>query len=174
MIDRLKNKLKLSEHEFKKYLIERYVDDNGDKVSDRAVWGQKDFWEHTGMFKVNKFTGERTTCSCGTISYYKTKLELKEEDVFRYHQLITGKIDRNLEYEDWSRKYNKGYKRQSTLTQETIKRRLIKFAGVSDTYNHLTFDKVHDAVMRVWERFGYNANEEMEKFYDSLRGDLDG
>ena len=87
----MKNKLKISEHDFKNYLLNHYVDEEGNKVSDRVLWSTQEFFDYTGMYAVNKFTEERQICSTGTISYWKKKLELKEEDIYDYHKNITKK-----------------------------------------------------------------------------------
>lgn len=162
-------KLKLSDTEFKNYLLENYIDENGDKVSDRELWSRNDFFEKTGLFKINKFTNKKEICSTGTISYWKKKLLLKEQSVFEYHQLITKKISENTEFEVWSKKNNKGHNKITTLTEETVKRRMIKHFGLLDVYNHLTLNQVHNAIYELLHGLGKDAKEEIAKFYNSMQ-----
>lgn len=156
---RSNKKLKLTEDEFKEYLLGKYVDDLGQKVSIRQVWKSEEFMNYTGMFKVNKYTGEREICSEGTMSYYNKKLNLTEEYVFEYHQKITQKIPITMKFHEWSRKNNKGHSKEEILNQETIKRRMIKYFGLSETYQHFSPSKVRQLADRLF------GKEEMEKFY---------
>lgn len=162
----MKNKLKISEHDFKNYLLNHYVDEEGNKVSDRVLWSTQEFFDYTGMYAVNKFTNERQICSTGTISYWKKKLELKEEDIYDYHKNITKKI--TCSFEEWSRKNNKGYTRESTYNRDVIKRKLIKYANLPKKYSDMSLDEISNLALKLWETLGINANDEMRKFYDRV------
>lgn len=155
-------KLKLSDEAFKEYLLNLYVDENGEKVSCRKIWSSDDFFEYTGMFKVNKYTGKKERCSEGTISHYNKKLNLNEKDLFEYHQQITKRIPLTVNFDEWSRKNNKGHTKEEILNQETIKRRMIKHFNLSETYNHFSPNKVRNLVERI---FGKN---EVENFYKGV------
>lgn len=165
----MKNKLKLSEFEFRSYLLESYIDENGNKVSDRELWGSEKFFEKTGLYKINKYTNKKCICSTGTISYWKSKLNLKEEDVFRYHKLFTKKIKDDIEFEQWSKKNNRGHKRINTLTDDTIKRRMVKYFGLDDVYNHLTLEKAQSYLYELLSGLGTDAKVEISKFYETLK-----
>lgn len=156
-------KLLLSEDEFKIYLLDKYVDDTGKKLSVRVIWNTEDFMEYTGMFKVNKYTGNRERVSEGTISYYNKKLNLTEADIFEYHQNITKRIQTNVTFEEWSRKNNKGYTREEINNRETIKSKMIKYFGLSETYQHYSHDKVREICDKL---IGKDA---LVAFYESLR-----
>lgn len=156
-------KLKLSEEEFKEYLLDKYVDEQGQKVSVRLLWGTEEFMNHTGMFKINKYTKKKERVSEGTISYYNKKLELTERDIFEYHRQITKRIPVTTTFEEWSRKNNKGYTREELLNQDTIKRRMIKYFGLSESYIHFSHDKVRELCSRLV------GKEEITKFYESLK-----
>lgn len=156
-------KLKLSEDDFREYLLGKYVDDTGCKLSIRQVWETEDFMEHTGMYKVNKYTGMRERCSEGTMSYYNKKLNLTERDIFEYHQLITKKIPIITSFEEWSRRHNKGHTREEILNQETIKRRMIKYFDLSETYHNFSPSKVMELCARLV------GKEEVTKFYTKLK-----
>lgn len=158
----LKRKLKISNEEFKEYLLDKYVDSNGDKVSVRAVWNDQDFMSYTGMFKINEYTGGQERVSEGTISYYNKKLGLQEKDIFDYHKNISKRIPATLSFEEWSRKNNKGYTREEILNQETIKRRMIKYFGLTETYVHFSFSKVRELTERIC------GKEELTKFYTEV------
>lgn len=165
----MKTKLKISETAFKEYLISKYVDENGNKVSDRFLWGAEDFFEYTGMYGINKYTNKKQMVSTGTISYWKKKLQLKEEDIYRYHTSVTNRI--KISFEEWSRKNNKGYSRQKTNTRDSIKRKLILYTGLPDKYKHMSLDEVCRLATNLWKNLGFDEKEEMRKFY---RSDVDG
>lgn len=156
-------KLKLTEETFKNYLINLYVDEFGEKVSCRKVWSTSDFFSYTGMFKINKYTGEKERCSEGTISHYNKKLNLSEEELFEYHQQITKRISLSVEFKDWSRKNNKGYSKEEVLNQETLKRRMIKFFGLNETYQNFSPNKVKQLAERIF------GKSELEKFYKEVK-----
>lgn len=163
-----KSKLKLSEREFKRYLLENYIDNNLNKVSDRELWSRKEFFEYTGMYSINKYTKEKQMLSAGVISYWKNKLKIKEKDVYNYHITVTGKLI-GITYEEWSKLNNKGHTRIKTLTEDTIKRKLIKYVGLSDIYKQQTFGYVQESVYRFWKGLGLDAEQEMIKFYIYLK-----
>lgn len=157
-------KLKISETDFKAYLISNYVDEDGMKISDRKLWSSKDFFDYTGMYSVNKYTKKKAMVSTGTISYWKKKLNIKEKDIYEFHTKITRKI--NVSYEDWSRMYNKGYKKESSvLSGESIKLSLIKYMGLSQKYKYKTLEEIQAIVLNTWKLLGLNETEEMERFY---------
>lgn len=164
-----KSKLKISEYDFKNYLLDHYVDDEGNKISDRVIWSSEEFYDYTGMFSVNKFTKIRQPVSTGTISYWKNKLDLKEEDIFSFHQEVTKKIKDNISFEEWSRKNNKGYKKdKSTYNRDVIKNKLIKHVGLPNKYTHMSLDNVSNLALKIWSTLGLNAEEEMKKFYEEV------
>lgn len=157
-------KLRLSEDDFREYLLEKYVDGQGRKLSVRFVWSQKDFMKYTGMFKINPVTGEWDRVSEGTISYYNKLLGLSEREIFNYHQLYTKKIPETTTFDEWSRINNKGYSREELLNQDTIKRRMIKYFGLNEAYIHYSHDKVREICLRLV------GKEELVVFYNSLKG----
>lgn len=165
----MKGKLKISEQEFKNYLLESYINDKSEKVSDRELWSSPEFFEYTGMFSINKYTKERKILSTGTISYWKNKLDIKEKDVFLYHQNVTGKIGKDVDYLEWSKMNNKGHTKKRTYTNDTIKRKLIKYANLPNKYRFETFDRLQEIIFRFWNSMGLNAEEEMKKFYTQLK-----
>lgn len=162
----MKNRLKISENDFKQYLLNHYIDDEGLKVSDRVVWGTEEFFEYTGMYSINKFTGDRKMVSTGTVSYWKEKLKVKEQDVYEYHKHVSKKIKNDISFEEWSRKNNKGYNKDvTTYNRETIKRKLVKYAELPPKYQYKTLDELVTIVLKTWETLGLDAQEEMSKFY---------
>lgn len=169
VIDIRCNKLKINEIQFKQYLLDHYIDDKGMKVSDRVVWDNDNFFELTGMYTINKFTGDRQMLSTGTISYWKKKLNVKERDVYNYHVTYTKRIPKETTYSEWSRKNNKGYPKETTFNRETTKRKLIKFAGLPQKYNHKSLDELILLVLKTWETLGLDAEGEMKRFYMGMR-----
>ncbi|MGL5100416.1 MAG: hypothetical protein ACRC0Y_04000 [Fusobacteriaceae bacterium] len=156
-------KLKLSDEEFKEYLLDKYVDEQGQKVSVRQLWKEEDFMEYTGMFKINSYTGRRERVSEGTISYYNRILCLTEKELFDFHQQITKRILATVTFDEWSRKNNRGYTRQELINQDTVKRRMIKYFGLNENYVHYSHDKVRELCARLVGR------EEIALFYESLK-----
>lgn len=164
-----KSKLKITENEFKDYLLHHYVDENGAKISDRLLWSTEEFFDYTGMYAINKFTQKRTIVSTGTISYWKKKLNLNEENVYLFHKNITKKIDKNTTFEEWSRKFNKGYKKNiKTTNRETTKSKLIKYAGLPPKYSVKTLDEITMIAMKIWETVGVDPHSEMQRFYEEV------
>lgn len=160
-------KLKIDEGIFRELLLDKYVDKNGDKVSVRNVWGDKDFMLYTGMFKKNKYTNKLETVSEGTISYYNKKLDLTEKYLFEYHK-TTGRIKEDVLFEDWSRKNNNGHKRDKLNLQNSIKNKMIKYFGLTEVFKQYTPHKVQTLCERL---VGF---DEMKQFYERLDGDING
>lgn len=165
----MKSKLLITELEFREYLLKNYVDKNTlEKVSDRDLWGREDFFDFTGMYSINKYSRERKIVSTGTISYWKTKLDVKEIDVYNYNfDILSTKYPT---YEDWSRVNNKGYnKSKKTYTEETIKRRLVSYMGFPNSYKQKPMSYVQDVAYETFKSLGLDPDEEMTQFYTSLR-----
>lgn len=160
-----KSKLLISETDFRKYLLNNYVDEEGNKISDRVLWSTKEFFDTTGMFTINKYTQDRQIVSMGTVSYWKKKLNLSEKDIYEFHKIITGRI-KDISFEDWSRKYNKGYDKSiSTYNRESIKRKLIKYLQLPNKYDDMSLEGVSDLAINLWKSLGLDAEEEMRNFY---------
>lgn len=164
----MKGKLKISEKQFRDYLLDKYLNDNLEKVSDRELWSSEDFFDYTGMYSINKYTGERKILSTGTISYWKSKLNIKEKDVYDYHKKVTKKL-KDIPYSQWSKMNNKGHKRKRTLTENAIKIQLIKYVGLPEYYKLKTLSMVTEIVYRTWKSLGLDAEVEMKKFYNKLK-----
>lgn len=166
-----KKKLKISESELKTYLLENYIDDNGTKVSDRELWSKEEFFETTGLFRINIYTGKREICSTGTISYWKNKLNLKEDVVFEYHQLFSKRIGLDVQFEEWSKKNNKGHTVKQSFSENMIKKRLIKHFGVSQVYSHLSLERALSYICEFLDGLGKDGKKEIAKFYETLGRD---
>lgn len=128
------------------------------KKSVRDVWSSKDFMEYTGMFKINKYTGEKERCSEGTISYYNKEFELTEKALYDYHSKITKKIQ-NISFDDWSRKNNKGYHKKETITNTMIKQRALKYFNLDRRYEKLSPSKILTLIERTF------GQDELVKFF---------
>lgn len=165
-----KSKLKISEEEFKEYLLNHYVDMEGNKVSDRALWNSKKFFLDTGMYGINKYTKEMKMVSLGSVSYWKKKLNINEHTIFEYHKNKTKRIPQDIEFDCWSRSNNKGHKKIPTYTDDMVKIKLIKYANLPSQYKYATFDRVQTIACNFWENFGLNPGEELKKFYQTIKG----
>ena len=165
----MKSKLRITETEFRNYLLKNYIDPNTlEKVSDRDLWGREEFFDYTGMFGINRYSKERKIVSTGTISYWKTKLDVKEEDVYNFNFEILSK--KYPTYEDWSRVNNKGYGRtKKTMAEDTIKRKLVAYMGFPNSYKNKPMSYVQDVAYETFRSLGVDPDEEMVLFYRSLR-----
>ena len=165
------SKLKIADLELKKYLLENYVNEKGDKVSDRELWSRQEFFEYTGLYKVNEYTDTLERVSLGTVSYWKKKLGVKEREIFDYHQNVTGRIAPDIDYRTWSKLNNKGHKKTKVHTRESFKNSLISYLGLEGSLlKNYSYDKVIKVCMNFWEELGLDAKEEYKrfetKFYD--------
>ncbi len=112
-----KKKIKCTNSKLKKEIINRLVDDEGKKVSKNILSGDKEF--------LKAIQCDSLKLSSGTISNYCRLLEniepkgiVNEEFLFEYHKNITGKIDQNttfLEFSKNKRKGGKGFKSERTI-----------------------------------------------------------
>lgn len=163
-----KSKLTLSDNDFRNYLLNNYVDEDGYKVSDRLVWSTEEFFDKTGMYTINKYTKTRQIVSMGTVSYWKKKLDLSEKDIYNFHKVITGRI-KDISFEEWSRRYNKGYDKSiPTYNRESIKRKLIKYLQLPNKYNDMSLEEISDLAINLWKSLGLDAEEEMKDFYNKV------
>lgn len=161
-------KLKLSDEEFKFYLLDNYIDENGNKVSDRELWSTPEFMEKTGLFKIDRFSKRKLCCSTGTISYWKKKLSVREKDVFDYNQKITQKILNKVEYEDWSKVNNKGRKKIEIETPERRKNRLLNILGLDSTFRNYSFEEIITLMEGLWDDMGMDKEKEKAEIYEQL------
>lgn len=161
-------KLKLSDEDFKEFLLDNYIDQNGNKVSDRELWSSESFMEKTGMFKLDRFSKKKLCCSTGTISYWKKKLNVREKDVFDYNQKITQKILNKIKYEEWSKMNNRGYHKIELETPDRRKNRLIRILGLDQTFRNYTFEEIMRLIESFWEDMGLNVEQQKLEVYEQL------
>lgn len=165
-------KKKVTDKELKDILLARYIDNEGNKVSDRTVWGDLEFMKLTGMFKLNKYTNEKEAVSLGTVSYWKKKLGIKEYDIFEYGK-DKGLIGEDVEFERWSNHSNKGKKRtrnEATIfNPETVKLKLIQYYELSESYAMYDLEKIESSIVKLFDRMGLDGKEELKEFYEKLK-----
>lgn len=173
-------KLKMSESEFREYLINNYVDEDGNKVSDRVLISSEKFIQDTGLYKIDKITGLIKPCSLGNISYWKSKLDLKEYDIYKHHKYVTGKIASYVEYEDWSNKAIKGRKKNKTIcvskrayesknyNEKNERLLLIRVCGFPEHFENYTVEQVRQLALELWEDLGLDAREELLRVQESV------
>lgn len=173
----MKSKLKISESDFRTYLLQSYVNKNGKKISDRELWSSDDFFEYTGLYSINQYTQRKQSVSPGTISYWKKKLNVKEYDIFIYNKSIE-RIKENVSFLEWSRIKNKGYKKSKknnkTYTKESLKFRFINYACLPNKCKQNTFEENIKIAKELWDILGIDAEEEIKTFFLSLGGDNNG
>lgn len=161
-----KNKLKISKLALKKLILELSVDDDGNKISDRMLWGSKEFMEKTGLYKVNDFTSEHEGCSLGTVSYYKKLLGVNAEKVFEHHMWITGKIDPLMLFEDWNLKSNVKSIESGVISEKTKKNNIIRDFGLTDkVYSTYTLRELENAIIELYNELGLDGKKELKNYY---------
>lgn len=105
-------KRKLSDTEFKKWLLNAFIDDNGDKISVTNLL-QSNKLEEVGLSEINK-DGKVKPCSRGTITYWCKVLEKNEpmqgyrvcdESIYKWG-IQEGLIDKSREFEKWTNVHN--------------------------------------------------------------------
>lgn len=154
-------------------MLEMYINEYGKKVSDRKLFSNKEFQEKTGLFKLNRITGEKEPISCGGISDWKNKTGLNEYEIFKFGK-ASGRIDSNIEFSNWSNYKNKGKtntKGETTLFDpHSIKKKLIKYFGLSDSLLFHDLTRLEKSVMDLFNSLGLNGKEELTIFYKKLKG----
>lgn len=153
-----KNKLKLTNSQFKEYLLDKYVDENGEKVSVREVWDNLEFKKHSGMYQINKYTKVKDIVSTGTISYWNKKLNLTEKEIYDFHFNITKRI-KETDYSIWSKQKNKGHIRKRCSNLRTIKNGMIRYFGFNERYKRLSYRAVEQLADKLV------GADEVKKFY---------
>lgn len=116
--------LKLSDSDFKLWLLNHFIGENGEKVSFTDVLNSQEFIDETGLCRVNKETKEIEPASRGTLSYWCYGLPKKPinkygvvnsepfkgrgltDDVIYQYGVQEGLI-KDIEFEDWRNTYNK-------------------------------------------------------------------
>lgn len=118
-----KRKIFCSKRELKKELLDRLVDEDGNKVTKEELSKDKDF------LKAIKFNG--TSMSTGTISNYCKILAdiepvgvIDEKFLYEYHQNITNRIDSYTNFKDFSKNKKtggKGFRSEREILMSIIK-----------------------------------------------------
>ena len=140
-----KSLLKISEKDFVEYLLDKLVDEKGNKVSVREVWSDPEFMEYTGFRHIKD---RDKPVSTGTMRYwqnvkmfnipiltekYGRKYTMCETTLYKYHKELTGKIQPQVNFSTFSREKNSGYHRvvrnEGKVTNEKILRQVGKELG---------------------------------------------
>lgn len=119
-------KCKLPKEVFREYLLNKLVDESGDKVSLRKIFSDVNFMEYTGYFNKKLDDGTYKPISPGSISYIIRTHDLYELEVFYHHKFITKKISSHVTFSRFSREKNRGYKKGR------YKNSMSKYNNVSD------------------------------------------
>ena len=135
-----KSLLKISEKDFVEYLLDKLVDEKGNKVAVREVWSNPEFMEYTGFRHIKN---KDKPVSTGTMRYhqnvkmfdipvltekYGRKYTMCETTLYKYHKEVTGKILSSTPFNTFSREKNSGYHRvvrnEGEITNEKILRQV--------------------------------------------------
>lgn len=175
------HKLKCSEKELREYLLDKYVDKMGYKVSDRRMMGDEVLMELTGWFRIDELTGKKLPSSPGTISYWKRKLGLLEYEVFIYHRDVTGRIKQDCDFLLWCNKLFKGkvkapereIKRKgknsvAVYNQKTEQKLIMDVCGFPNHFENYTPQRVRDLACELWIEMGLDPKEELERIQENV------
>lgn len=109
--------IKLTNKQFKEWLLDNFVDENGNKITCRDLMKSEKF-KNEVFYNPSKTFG-----SIGTLSNWMGKLltdeypykgEAVTEQLIFTHNLQKGVI-KSISFDEWSRKYNKGHQSENTL-----------------------------------------------------------
>ena len=123
----------------KEYLVDALVDSNGDKVSIRKIFRDKDFMENSGFYRIAK-DGKMEPVSMGTVSYHIQQLGITEIELYRHHTEVTGKI--TCDFDDFTRKNNRNTKNIKRVYYENY-----SIENLVEVYNKLCELKGRNDVM---------------------------
>jgi len=110
--------LKLSDSDFKVWLLNHFIDENGDKVSFTDVLNSEAFIKETGLSRINKETKEVEPVSRGTLSYwcYNIKYGVARVEPFKgkpltddviYQWGVNEGLIKDIAFEDWANTHNR-------------------------------------------------------------------
>lgn len=159
-------KLNISECNFQKYLLNNYVDKDGDKVSDRELWSSDKFMNDTGLFRKDKHSTKKVMVSMGTISYWKKKLGVDEKCIYHYHTTITKKISEP--FESWSRLNNAGHSKKKVTTDLARRSDLVKILNLSSEFKKYSVNIIMDYMRSIWRDTGMNVEQETQRVMELL------
>lgn len=165
------NKLKIGEASFKKYLKDKLVDENGNKVSVRKIIENEQFQIYTGMVRE-----DGSPISVGTFSYYTKKYKLNERVLWEYHTNITKRI-KNTPYLEWSNKRNKGKcKVDNNFSRDKIEAKFINYFKeiLPKNYREYKFSALKKYVINVYD-LEYGKGEgikEIEDFEEAYKNEV--
>lgn len=165
------NKLKITQSEFKKYLIDKLVDEEGNKVSVRKLIENPEFMDYTGLYQED-LAGNRKPCSIGTMTgYINNKFKLSELALYEYHTEKTKRI-KNIPFLEWSNCRNRGkVKKDNNFSNDRLHSSFIKFfkpsGALPQNYALRDISTLKEIVKFVYDKhFGKGEGQiEIDKFY---------
>ena len=159
-----KSQLKITENQLKRYLLNHFIDGNGNKVSVRDIFTSLDFMKYTGLYNHQSMSLELQPISLGTMTYWLKKLELREPELFKYYKK-KGLIKEKVEFKDWSRKCNRRGKINYTTQQSDFKYRFIDHFNLDavECYG-LSLDELKEQAIELYETMGHSIGEFLEDF----------
>ena len=179
-----KSKLKVSESELIKYMLDHLVDDKGDKISCRKVWSDIDFIKWSGMNHESSKEDEYKPLSVGSIRYhlnvkkynipvlsekYGKKFTLCEFTLFKYHKEVTGRIDPEISFSDFSREKNRGYSGKHRHDGEKLKTNTNILNDISRELGHISRVKDFSSISDFEDflRFRF-TDEKFDEIYEKV------
>ena len=120
---------KLSNEKLKDYILNKLIDENGNRMSIRDLVVDEDFIKTTG-FKPSK------NMTMGTISYHLKRIGLTERVLYEYH-IKTGRIPSHITFEDFEQHKAKKTKQLHRLlhqTEDVSERELMKWDKVAKKF----------------------------------------
>lgn len=179
-----KSILKISESEFVKCLLDKLVDDDGNKVSCRLVWSDPEFIKYTGMRHQSSDDTEIRAVSVGTLRYwqnvkkynipvlsekYGKKFTLCEFTLFKYHKEVTGRIEAEISFSDFSREKNRGYSGKHRHDGEKLKTNTNILNDISRELGHISRVKDFSSISDFEDflRFRF-TDEKFDEIYEKV------
>lgn len=160
------NKLKIAKRTLKSLILELSVDEDGNKISDRVLWSKPEFMDKTGLYKINEYTKEKEMASLGTVSYYKKILGVSAEEVFKYHQYVTCKIDPLVLFEEWNLRTATKSIKSGSLSEKSRKTKLIKdFELSSSMYSTYTLKELENSIIELFDLLGDDGKKVLREYY---------
>ena len=159
-----KSQLKITENQLRRYLLNNFIDENGNKKSVRDVFINNSFMEYSGLYDHNSLSLELQPVSLGTMTYWLKKLDLREPELFKYYKK-KGLIKEGVEFKDWSRKCNRRGKISYTTQQSDFKFKFIDHFNLDtiECYG-LSLDELKERAIYVYEVMGYTIGDFLEDF----------
>lgn len=94
-------KFKIPLQELKYKILDFFVDKNGNKVLRKDIVKDKNFKRAIGMLPTTELSENTFQSWCRRLYKYEPVGYIKNELIYKYHTEVTGRIDKNIPFEEW-------------------------------------------------------------------------